>query len=143
MLADAPSALGGNQRSRMGNRSGTSRPELSKSRWQRTRKAVRDRDGNCCRSCGASGKWAKLSVHHLLPASLGGTDEMDNLITLCSTCHPRYEQAARTLTPPVDTRPARTPTQRRNGTVSRCWCGGGDRDCSHRSYCRTRFGTRT
>lgn len=86
----------------MGNRSGSSRPELSKSQWQRKRKAVRDRDGDCCRSCGASGNWAKLSVHHLLPASLGGTDEMENLLTLCATCHPVYEKAARTLTLPVD-----------------------------------------
>jgi hypothetical protein len=78
-------------------RPGASRPELNKAAWQRLRKAVRQRDGNCCRNCGARGEWAKLSVHHLLPASLGGTDDMANLLTLCSTCHPIYEKAARTF----------------------------------------------
>lgn len=101
-------------------RSGASRPELNKAAWQRLRKAVRRRDGNCCRSCGVSGETAKLSVHHLLPTSLGGTVDMANLLTLCSTCHPVYENAARTLTPPVDTPPARTRIagDRRTGTSS-------------------------
>jgi hypothetical protein len=101
-------------------RSGASRPELNKLAWQRIRKAVRQRDGNCCRDCGASGEWAELSVHHLLPASRGGTDDMDNLVTLCSTCHPVYEKAARSLTPAVDTPAARKRTagQRRTGTSS-------------------------
>jgi hypothetical protein len=84
-------------------RSGSSRPELNKAQWQRIRKAVRARDGNACRNCGASGDWARLSVHHLLPAKLGGTDDMANLATLCSGCHAIYEQAARTLTLPIDT----------------------------------------
>jgi 5-methylcytosine-specific restriction endonuclease McrA len=88
-------------------RSGASRPELNKAAWQRIRKTVRQRDGNCCRSCGTSGEWAKLSVHHLLPASLGGTDDMDNLLTLCHRCHAAHERAARTLTFPIETPPAR------------------------------------
>jgi len=92
-------------------RTGASRPELNKAQWQRIRKAVRQRDGNACRNCGASGEWAKLSVHHLIPAKLGGTDTMDNLITLCSTCHPQYEKAARTLT--LDKSP-RKRTQRKS-----------------------------
>jgi 5-methylcytosine-specific restriction endonuclease McrA len=94
-------------------RSGSSRPELSKAQWQRVRRAVRQRDGDACRNCGASGEWARLSVHHLLPAALGGTDDMANLVTLCSTCHPVYEKAARTLTLPVDVPSARKRTTRR------------------------------
>jgi 5-methylcytosine-specific restriction endonuclease McrA len=93
-------------------RSGSRRPELNKAQWQRIRKAVRARDGNACRNCAASGDWARLSVHHLLPANLGGTDDMSNLVTLCSTCHPIYEKAARTLTLPVDT--PTTPRRRHN-----------------------------
>jgi HNH endonuclease len=85
-----------------------SRPALDKAAWQRTRKAVRQRDGNRCRNCGASGDGVRLSVHHWLPANLGGTDDMSNLVTLCSTCHPIYEKAARTLMLPVDMPPART-----------------------------------
>jgi 5-methylcytosine-specific restriction endonuclease McrA len=94
-------------------RSGSSRPELSKAQWQRIRRAVRQRDGNCCRHRGATGDWARLSVHHLLPAKLGGTDDMANLATLCSGCHPVYEKAARTLTLPVDMPPARKRAPRR------------------------------
>jgi 5-methylcytosine-specific restriction endonuclease McrA len=76
---------------------------------------VRDRDGNCCSSCGTSGESAKLSFHHLLPASLGGTDDMANLLTLCSTCHPRYEQGARTPTLPVEAAPVRKRIPQRGG----------------------------
>jgi 5-methylcytosine-specific restriction endonuclease McrA len=90
-----------------------SRPALDKAQWQRIRRAVRQRDGNACRNCGASGDWARLSVHHLLPAKLGGTDDMDNLVTLCSTCHPVYEKAARTLTLPIET-PAAPTAKRKN-----------------------------
>jgi 5-methylcytosine-specific restriction endonuclease McrA len=75
--------------------SGASRPSLNKAAWQRVRKAVRARDGNACRNCGATSGEAKLSVHHLVPASLGGTDDMANLLTLCSTCHPLFERIAR------------------------------------------------
>jgi 5-methylcytosine-specific restriction endonuclease McrA len=92
------------------NRNTASRPELNKAQWQRIRRAVRRRDGNACRNCGASDEWAKLSVHHLVPAKVGGTDTMDNLITLCQICHPQYEKAARTLT--LDTSP-RKRTQRK------------------------------
>jgi 5-methylcytosine-specific restriction endonuclease McrA len=90
-----------------------SRPALDKAAWQRTRKAVRRRDGEACRNCGST---ARLSVHHLLPAALGGSDDMSNLITLCGVCHPQFEQAARTLTLPVDTPPApkRTPRRRKS-----------------------------
>jgi HNH endonuclease len=54
---------------------------------------------------------ARLSVHHLLPASLGGTDDMANLLTLCHCCHPLYGKAARSLTLPVETPSARKRTR--------------------------------
>jgi 5-methylcytosine-specific restriction endonuclease McrA len=95
-------------------RSGSSRPELSKAQWQRVRRAVRQRDGDCCRHCGATSDQARLSVHHLLPASLGGTDDMSNLLTLCHLCHPQYEKAARTLTLPVEMPPPHKRTPRRH-----------------------------
>jgi HNH endonuclease len=80
-----------------------SRPALDKAQWQRIRKALRQRDGDACRNGGATGDCARLSVHHLLPTRLGGTDDMANLATLCSGCHAIYEKAARTLTLPIDT----------------------------------------
>jgi len=29
----------------------------------------------------------RLTVHHVVPLCFGGTDELDNLIPLCRTCH--------------------------------------------------------
>lgn len=69
---------------RMTTRSGASRPELDTGQWKRIRAAVRRRDGNACAVCGSS---EKLSVHHVIPARLGGSDEMDNLVTVCVLHH--------------------------------------------------------
>ena len=44
---------------------------------------VRRRDGGRCRNCGAVG----TETHHLIARSLGGGDEVDNLVTLCAECH--------------------------------------------------------
>ena len=38
-----------------------------------------------------SGK--KLPVHHIVPASLGGSHELDNLVTLCPPCHVRLDKS--------------------------------------------------
>lgn len=38
---------------------------------------------------------------------------MANLLTLCSTCHPVYLKAARTLTLPIETQPAPKRTRER------------------------------
>jgi 5-methylcytosine-specific restriction endonuclease McrA len=46
------------------------------------------RDGNRCRNCGAT---AKLSVHHIIKARNGGRDTLDNLVTLCASCHRRAD----------------------------------------------------
>jgi 5-methylcytosine-specific restriction endonuclease McrA len=42
--------------------------------------------GHKCESCGKSGT-RMAGIHHLLPRSLGGTNERTNLIVLCPTCH--------------------------------------------------------
>lgn len=52
------------------------------------RKQARMRDGNRCRNCGAT---AKLSVHHIVKARYGGRDTLDNLVTLCGSCHRRAD----------------------------------------------------
>jgi RNA-directed DNA polymerase len=46
---------------------------------------VRRRDNYTCQHCGESG--TSLHVHHTKPKERGGTDEPDNLITLCAQCH--------------------------------------------------------
>lgn len=56
--------------------------------WQRQRRRAKDRDGWRCRRCGAAGR---LEVHHLDP---DGGDELENLVTLCRTCHIAEHDAA-------------------------------------------------
>lgn len=33
-----------------------------------------------------------LEKHHVVPRKLGGTDELENLITVCSSCHKKIER---------------------------------------------------
>jgi len=72
-------------------------------RWIRTRQRVIWRDNITCQECGicpdrparvyreGTGYRANggisLEVHHIKPRSKGGTDDDDNLVTLCQTCH--------------------------------------------------------
>lgn len=46
---------------------------------------IREMLGNKCSDCG----WDKgfCHVHHIIPKSAGGTDELENLIVLCPNCH--------------------------------------------------------
>ena len=47
--------------------------------------AVRHRDNYTCQCCGK--KNCRLEVHHIIFRSNGGTDDENNLITLCEECH--------------------------------------------------------
>lgn len=53
-------------------------------RLKTPRKAVLFRDENQCQKCARTDG---LEVHHIIPVCEGGTNAMDNLITLCSGCH--------------------------------------------------------
>lgn len=48
---------------------------------------VFSRDGSKCDQCGRTKEEIGLHIQHITPESCGGTDEMDNLITLCSECN--------------------------------------------------------
>nr|WP_153492885.1 RecQ family ATP-dependent DNA helicase [Sinorhizobium meliloti] len=48
---------------------------------------VLERDGYQCVSCSTSLRSRDADVHHLLPRSMGGSDEFSNLVTLCDGCH--------------------------------------------------------
>ncbi len=73
--------------------------------WPRASEAARRRDGGCCRQCGAPEPGGrKHDVHHLRPFREFGyipgqnrndllANALDNLITLCPTCHHRAETA--------------------------------------------------
>lgn len=53
------------------------------------RKAIILRDKAKCMECGA--KDCVLEVHHIVPRRLKGSNNKDNLITLCSKCHQKTE----------------------------------------------------
>jgi group II intron reverse transcriptase/maturase len=53
--------------------------------WLERRREVIARDNGRCVRCGANN--ILLDAHHIIPRKDGGTDELDNLITLCQKCH--------------------------------------------------------
>ena len=55
--------------------------------FENTKAMVLNRDEYKCQCCKGKHKDSKLEVHHIVFRSQGGSDEADNLITLCHTCH--------------------------------------------------------
>lgn len=55
--------------------------------FENTKAMVLNRDCYKCQCCKGKHKDSKLEVHHIIFHSQGGSDEADNLITLCHTCH--------------------------------------------------------
>lgn len=47
---------------------------------------IYERDGHRCQDCGAA---SNLSIDHIFPVTLGGTNTADNLQTLCRSCNSR------------------------------------------------------
>lgn len=54
------------------------------STWRDIRRLALERDNCKCRICG---KENSGQVHHIIPRSKGGTEELTNLVTLCGRCH--------------------------------------------------------
>lgn len=79
-------------------------PDVLKNKWlyQRganygfanTKAFVLDRDSHICQHCKGKSKDGKLEVHHIVFRSNGGSDEAENLITLCKTCHDKVHSGA-------------------------------------------------
>jgi hypothetical protein len=55
--------------------------------FENTKAMVLNRDEYKCQHCNGRHKDSKLEVHHIIFRNQGGSDEADNLITLCHTCH--------------------------------------------------------
>lgn len=55
--------------------------------WRRLRERVLVRDNYTCQACGQIGP--NLEVDHKVSKAKGGSDAMDNLQALCSSCHAR------------------------------------------------------
>lgn len=61
---------------------------MQQERNKTLREKVFKRDNFTCQKCGLQDKSTKnLEAHHILLLGYGGTDELDNLITLCFDCH--------------------------------------------------------
>ncbi len=59
--------------------------DLNRRRWAAVRRAVFERDGWRCTSCGKAG-W--LECDHIEPLERGGVPfDLENLQTLCRSCH--------------------------------------------------------
>lgn len=61
--------------------------------WNRIKEAVLERDGLRCQACRKRKQRKQLTAHHILPREFGGTNEMDNLITVCHRCHDYVEES--------------------------------------------------
>lgn len=54
---------------------------------KRIRYEVLKRDNHTCRYCGAAAPHVKLTVDHVTPVALGGTDDPSNLVAACRDCN--------------------------------------------------------
>ena len=62
--------------------------QSSQAQWQEIRKCRLWMDNRECIHCNrAQDEVRKLEVHHIVPVDEGGSDELENLRTLCLRCH--------------------------------------------------------
>ena len=62
---------------------------------KRLRFEILRRDNNQCRYCGATAPDVKLTIDHVVPTTLGGSDDASNLVTACADCN-----SGKSATPP-------------------------------------------
>ena len=56
--------------------------------WIKLRQVVLGRDDHLCQACLAKGRvTAANQVDHIVPKAKQGTDDLDNLQSLCKPCH--------------------------------------------------------
>lgn len=53
--------------------------------WAKIRKQILKRDGYHCQGCGKY--FVRLEIHHIVPYRETGDDSLNNLVTLCMSCH--------------------------------------------------------
>lgn len=66
---------------------------LKSRKWKAICVKVKTRDGHRCRLCNVPEGRAKLEVHHRTYERLGDED-LNDLTTLCETCHRRFHASA-------------------------------------------------
>lgn len=62
---------------------------------KRLRYEILRRDNHACRYCGDAAPDVRLTVDHVVPTALGGSDDPDNLVTACVDCN-----AGKSASPP-------------------------------------------
>ena len=60
--------------------------------WLNLQRQTFERDNFKCRHCKGKSKDFELHAHHLIFKIDGGKDELENLATLCKTCHTDYHK---------------------------------------------------
>lgn len=56
--------------------------------WRERRRECYERDNWTCRDCGVKcHNEVRIAAHHIVPRRHGGGDEIENLATLCASCH--------------------------------------------------------
>jgi 5-methylcytosine-specific restriction endonuclease McrA len=66
----------------------------NKDEWAQLRIACFEHDHYRCQRCEEINSQGRgLSAHHIMPRSEGGADELENLITLCDSCHDFVEMS--------------------------------------------------
>jgi|GEM_PF-3217840 len=53
--------------------------------WQKLREQVLERDNYTCQIC--LNQLTELNIHHLIPRRRQGLDSINNLTSVCDTCH--------------------------------------------------------
>ena len=81
------------------------RPEYRGGDWDTQARKVRERDGYTCRICGRTERdvGKQLDVHHILPFRLFRSNleanRLENLLSVCPSCHRKLEAEANRDTP--------------------------------------------
>jgi 5-methylcytosine-specific restriction endonuclease McrA len=90
------------------------------SAWDRQRALVLRRDAGICQHCmrATGAVHVGTEVDHIVPKALGGTDDADNLQTICRTAHRAKTQAEAQASKPGGDRIS-TAVQRRTDAVAK------------------------
>lgn len=62
--------------------------------FKNVKKALLDRDGNKCSICGVELTHDNISIDHIFPRGLGGSNNFNNLRLLCRACNNKYANTA-------------------------------------------------
>lgn len=67
------------------------RHNIKQVKWNEIRKLVLERDLFKCKRCGKNHHKNVLDIHHKIPYSISKDNSLDNLTTLCKSCHKKEE----------------------------------------------------